>query len=144
MEMRMLDPDLSISPQIQVDDLPALQLAGIRAIICNRPDGEGPDPQPSFSQIAQEARRLGIEARYLPTIPNDVTDELGAAFGHLMDALPKPVLGYCRTGRRSATMWALSQAGRQSPKAILETTAKAGHDLASLTPRLDSPPHRKT
>lgn len=144
MEMHMLTPEFSISSQIQVDDLPALQRAGIRAIICNRPDGEGPDSQPSFSEIAQEARRLGIETRYLPTVPSNVTDELGAAFGHLMDELPKPVLGYCRTGRRSATMWALSQAGRQSATAILETATKAGHDLAALTPRLDTPPHRKT
>ena len=143
MELHTLNPDLSISSQIQIDDLPALQRAGIRAIICNRPDGEGPDPQPSFSQIAQEARRLGIEARYLPTVPSNVTDELGAAFGQLMGVLPKPVLGYCRTGRRSATMWALSQAGKQSLTAILETATKAGHDLAALTPRLDRPPQMK-
>lgn len=139
MEIRKLNPDLSVSPQIQPADLPALQQAGIRAIICNRPDGEGPD-QPPFSQIEQEARRLGIEAHYLPAVPEKVTDEQGAEFGRLLAELPKPALGYCRTGRRSVTMWALSQAGRQPAAGILETASKAGYDLAGLAPRLDKQP----
>lgn len=142
--MHTISSDLFISAQIQSDDLPALQRAGIRSIICNRPDGEGPDRQPSFSEIEQEARRCGIEVRYLPTVPSNVTDEQGAAFGQLLAELPKPVLSYCRTGRRSATMWALSQAGRQSPSAILETASTAGYDLAALAPRLDSNHHEGT
>lgn len=135
MEIRKLTSDLSVSSQIRPEDLPALQQAGIRAIICNRPDGEGPE-QPPFSQIEQEAHRLGIEARYLPTVPENVTDEQGAQFGQLMAELPKPVLGYCRTGRRSVTMWALSQAGKQPATTILETASKTGYDLAALAPRL--------
>jgi hypothetical protein len=58
MQLQRLTPDLAVSQQLQPDDMPALEQAGIRSIIYNRPDGEGPD-QPSFSQIQQEADRVG-------------------------------------------------------------------------------------
>ncbi|WP_224019988.1 beta-lactamase hydrolase domain-containing protein, partial [Burkholderia vietnamiensis] len=40
MNIRKLTDTLSVSPQIAATDLPALQAAGVRAIVCNRPDGE--------------------------------------------------------------------------------------------------------
>ena len=36
-----LSPELSVSAQIRPEDLPALAAAGYRAVVCNRPDGEG-------------------------------------------------------------------------------------------------------
>lgn len=135
MEHRALNQHLSIAPQLAPEDLPALRQAGFRAIICNRPDGESPD-QPAFSEIEQEARRLGMKAHYLPTVPQNVTDEQAAAFGALLDELPKPVLGYCRTGRRAATLWALSQADKMPLSEILQTGAGAGMDLTELAPRI--------
>ena len=135
MEYRELDQNLTIASQVQPDDLPGLKQAGFLTIVCNRPDGEGPD-QPAFSEIEKEARRLGMEAHYLPTVPQNVTDEQGAAFGALFNELPKPILGYCRTGRRTATLWALSQAGKKSVPEILESASRAGLDFSDLVPRI--------
>ncbi|MDE2296656.1 MAG: TIGR01244 family phosphatase, partial [Burkholderiales bacterium] len=109
MELHTLVPELSVAAQIAASDLAALHAAGYRAIICNRPDGEGAD-QPNYSEIAQAALGLGIATRYLPAVSGQVTDAEGAAFGALMRELPRPVLAYCRTGIRSTTMWALSEA----------------------------------
>jgi sulfide:quinone oxidoreductase len=47
------------------------------------------------------------------------------------------VLAFCRTGTRSTTLWALSEAGHLDPDAILATAAEAGYDLSALKPRLD-------
>ena len=58
MTIRKLTDTLSVSPQIAAADLPALHAAGIRAIICNRPDGEGPD-QPTVTEIRAAAAPLG-------------------------------------------------------------------------------------
>jgi len=63
MEFKRLTDDLSISPQIAVKDVAAIRAAGYRAIICNRPDGEGPD-QPTFVEIEAAAREQGIAAYY--------------------------------------------------------------------------------
>jgi len=136
MKFKQLSPDLAVSQQIQLEDIPALAQDGFRSIICNRPDGEGPD-QPAFNEIEREATRFGMEARYLPAAPDNVTDAHSAAFKQLMAELPKPVLGYCRTGRRSTSMWALSRAGEESPSRLLEAASQAGYDLGALAPRLE-------
>lgn len=135
MEVRQLTPGLSVAPQIFAADVPKLKQFGFRAIICNRPDGEGTD-QPLFAEIEQAAHALGIETHYLPAESGKVTDEQGKAFGEILAALPKPVLAYCRTGMRSTTMWALSQAGNMSLPSILEHAAKAGYDLGGVVRRI--------
>jgi len=135
MDHKALTPHLSVSPQILVSDLPALAQAGFKAIICNRPDGEGPD-QPSFQEIEAAAKQYGLQAQYLPAETGKVRDEDGKAFGQLLNTLPGPVLAYCRTGMRSTTMWALSQAGVTPLPQILEASQKAGFDMKPLVQRI--------
>lgn len=126
---------LSVAGQLQLDQLAALRDAGFRSIICNRPDGETPD-QPSFRQIDEQARQLCMQARYLPVVPGAISDEHGVAFGALLAELPKPILSYCRTGKRSATLWALSESGRQPVSDILAAAKGAGFDLGELAARI--------
>ncbi|WP_194711939.1 bifunctional protein tyrosine phosphatase family protein/NAD(P)/FAD-dependent oxidoreductase [Noviherbaspirillum soli] len=135
MDIRRLTPELSVSPQIVPADVPALQAAGYRALICNRPDGEGND-QPLFSEIEEAARACGIEAHYLPAESGKVSDGQGAVFGALMAMLPKPALAYCRTGMRSTTMWALSQSGRRPLPEIIDAASHAGFDLKGVVRRI--------
>jgi sulfide:quinone oxidoreductase len=135
MDIRPLTGELSVSPQIMAADLRAVREAGFKAIICNRPDGEGGD-QPNFSEIDLAARALGLQAHYLPAESGKVTDDQGVAFGALMAELPKPVLAFCRTGMRSTTMWALSQGGKMSLPQIIERAAQAGFDLKGVVRRI--------
>ncbi|WP_151446772.1 bifunctional protein tyrosine phosphatase family protein/NAD(P)/FAD-dependent oxidoreductase [Lacisediminimonas profundi] len=135
MEIRKLNDELSVSPQILMEDMAALKAAGFRAVVCNRPDGEGSD-QPLFSEIEDAARAAGLEAHYLPAEPGKVTDQQGTDFGSLLAGLPKPVLAYCRTGMRSATMWALSQSGKLPLTEILQTSSSAGYDLKAVVRRI--------
>ena len=135
MDIKTLTSNLSISPQVLVFEIQAIAQAGFKAIICNRPDGEGPD-QPSFKEIEQAANQYGLEAKYLPAESGKVKDEEGQAFGQLLHALPGPVLAYCRTGMRSTTLWALSQAGSTPLPHILEASQKAGFDMKALVQRI--------
>ncbi|KWC24117.1 NAD(FAD)-dependent dehydrogenase [Burkholderia ubonensis] len=135
MNIRKLTDTLSVSPQITAADLPALSAAGFRAIVCNRPDGEGPD-QPTVAEIRAAAAPLGIAVHDLPVDSGKVTDDQAARFGALIASLPAPVLAYCRTGTRSATLWALSQASLRPLNDIVATAAAAGYDLAGLAPRV--------
>ena len=139
MDIRTLTGELSVAPQILALDLKALADAGFKSVICNRPDGEAAD-QPNFDEIERAASQHGLHSRYLPAESGKVSDEQGAAFGTLMAELPKPVLAYCRTGMRSTTMWALSQAG-QSPQnvplpQIIERSSQAGFDLKGVVRRI--------
>jgi sulfide:quinone oxidoreductase len=135
MKIQHLAPGLSVSEQILPEQLAEVKAAGFRAIICNRPDGEGND-QPLFAEIERAARAAGIDAHYLPAESGKVTDEQGAAFGQLLAALPKPVLAYCRTGMRSTTMWALSQSGQQPLPQIVDAAKKAGFDMKGVVRRI--------
>ena len=135
MDIRHLASGLSVSPQLLAADLDTLKQAGYRAIICNRPEGEAAD-QTAFAAIQRRAQDLGMEAHYLPAESGKVTNAQGVAFGELFDRLPKPVLAYCRTGMRSTTMWALSQATRQSLPHILDAANKAGFDLKGVVRRI--------
>ena len=135
MAPKFLTPVLSVAPQISTADLPAIAQAGFKSIICNRPDGESAD-QTGYSEIESAAKVLGLEARYLPAETGKVSDEQSAAFGKLMDELPKPVLAYCRSGMRSTTMWALANAANLPLPGIIEAANRAGYDLKGLMRRI--------
>ncbi|MCF7768996.1 bifunctional protein tyrosine phosphatase family protein/NAD(P)/FAD-dependent oxidoreductase [Achromobacter pulmonis] len=135
MDIRPLTDVLSVSAQISALDLQSLREAGFKSIICNRPDGEGAD-QPNFGEIQRAAMAAGIEARYLPAESGKVSDEQGSTFGALMQELPKPVLAFCRTGMRSTTMWALSQAGQMDLPQIIERASRAGFDVKGVARRI--------
>lgn len=108
MNIRPITPDFSVSPQILPSDLPRLKEKGFRAIICNRPDREEPG-QPSFAEVAAAAAAVGIKARHIPVRPDAIGASDVAAFGRAIKELPGPVLGYCRSGGRSAAMWEKSR-----------------------------------
>lgn len=135
MSIRKLTAELSVAPQILPADLPALASQGFRTLICNRPDGEGAD-QPTHQELAAAAEALGMRLHYLP-VPSGKADEAtGRRFGALMSESPKPVLAYCRTGMRSTTLWALSQAGQRPTAELVQTAQEAGYDLSALAERL--------
>lgn len=135
MDVRQINTELSVTGQIGPSDIETLKGMGFRAIICNRPDGEGAD-QPLFNEIEKAAKEAGLSAHYLPAESGKVTDEQGQAFGALLATLPKPVLAYCRTGMRSSTMWALSSSGKQPLANIIEAAGKAGYDLKGVVRRI--------
>jgi sulfide:quinone oxidoreductase len=136
LDIRKITDALSVAPQIAVSDMPALRAAGFRAIVSNRPDGEDGD-QPSFAEIAAAARAVGLEAHHVPVQSGKVGDKDVAAFAAVMADLPRPVLAFCRTGTRSATLWSLAQAaGNTSLPDILAATKAAGYDLSGVARRI--------
>jgi sulfide:quinone oxidoreductase len=136
MDLKKINSQLSVSPQILAADVAALAKQGFRSIICNRPDGEGAD-QPLFAEIEKAANKAKLEVRYLPVVPGRVQDADAIAFASAMDELPKPVLAYCRTGTRSATLWALDQGAHGTPLAdVLSATRQAGYDMSGVVRRI--------
>lgn len=127
--------NFSVSPQVNVADIAALKAAGVRAIICNRPDGEGSD-QPSFAEIEKAANHAGIETVYLPVGTKAISDAEVSAFSDALEALPGPLLAYCRTGTRSATLWSLHESGKRDLSEILAATKAAGYDMSGAARRI--------
>lgn len=136
MQVKTIDVTISVSEQLNAGDVAALAKSGFRSVICNRPDGEGAD-QPAFAEIAKAAEKAGLAAAYLPVITGKVSDADAESFAKLLQTLPKPVLAYCRSGTRSATLWSLAQAasGKSLPE-ILAATKAAGHDMSAVARRI--------
>ena len=137
MTIKALSPNLSVSPQIAPAQIAAAASAhGFRSIICNRPDGEESD-QPNCADIEGAARDFGLEFAHIPVSGKDFTRESVAAFAAALENLPKPVLAFCRTGTRSAVLWALSNNGSLTADERIRTGARAGYDLEPWRARME-------
>lgn len=136
MDLRRITDGYSVSPQIAPEDLPRIAEAGIRTVICNRPDDEVP------VELQSTALRIATEAAGLVFVDNPVThaDLDAPRIERQVDAMAQsdgPVLAYCASGNRSSILWALSRAGRMSADEIIEATTRAGYDLSRLRPILE-------
>ncbi len=125
-----------MAPQLDEAEFGTLAALGYKAVINNRPDGESAD-QPAGAVLEAAARRHGLAYRHVPVISGRLSDDDVAAFAEALSALRGPVLAFCRTGTRSATLWALSEAVRLDADVVLRTTQAAGYDLSAMRPRLE-------
>ena len=137
MDIKTIAPDFSVSPQLTAQDVGVAASRGYRAILINRPDGEASE-QPDHEEISAAAERHGLDVRFIPVTSGDITRADVLNFATAMRELPAPVLAYCRTGTRSVSLWALSQAGHMSADSILKTASDAGYDISGLKDRLSA------
>ena len=135
MKLANLAEGVLISDQIFAEDLKQIAAQGIKTIICHRPDGEGAD-QPNFEEIQKAAKKLKITAHYLPVVAGKISDDDVAAFAKIFAEAEQPALGYCRTGMRAASLWALSHGNSLGLAKVLSAGKEAGYDLSGLTERI--------
>ena len=107
MQTRNLAEKLSVSSQLTPSDLSAAADQGFRSIINNRPDAEVSD-QPTSAEMEAAAAALGLGYRHIPVAPGQIHDEDIAKFNDALAELEGPVLAFCRSGTRAASLWALS------------------------------------
>lgn len=135
MDIRKIDDDISVAPQITPEEVAEAARLGFRTLVANRPDAEEAG-QPAMAAIETAAREHGLRWVYLPVESGNILDSDVDAFAPMYDEAEKPVLAFCRSGTRCTVLWALSQARRHPPEALLHKAASAGYDLRALTPRL--------
>ena len=136
MELRKITDTYSVSPQIDMADLPLIAQAGFKRVICNRPDAEIP-PSHHAEAMAAAAREAGLDFQILPLTHQTMTPENVALQRSFIDDADGPVLAYCASGTRSTICWALGQAGEMPADQILGQAAEAGYNLEQLRPALE-------
>ncbi len=136
MEIRPITPRYAVSPQITVEDVPAIAAAGFVKVICNRPNSEVPPDQQSDA-IGQAVRDAGLEYEVLELTHQTMTPENVARQRDMAENCSGPVLAYCASGTRCSVVWAFGQCDRLSTDDILDATSKAGYALDNLRPALN-------
>ena len=130
-DIKRVNDEFSVSAQITPDDVQTLADAGVKSVICNRPDGEAAD-QVNVTEIETAASKAGIDVVYLPVVSGSVNDMDISGFLSAIERLPKPIHAYCRTGTRSITLWSFYQRRLGVPQAqLLATAQRCGYDLSN-------------
>jgi uncharacterized protein (TIGR01244 family) len=137
MDMRQITPRFFAAPQISPEDMPQIAAAGIKRIICNRPDIEVP-PSHQIKAIEASALQAGLEFAARPLTHHTMTPDVIAENYHLMTDCDGPVLAYCASGTRSTIAWALAAAREMSADDIISAARAGGYDLSNLRPTLEA------
>ncbi|ENN88566.1 protein of unknown function DUF442 [Rhizobium freirei PRF 81] len=137
MDIRRINDSISVSPQITPQDAHELIRLGFKSIISNRPDGEEAG-QLTAQAVCMAAEGAGLEFRHIPVVASSIGDRDITLFAEAMKQLPKPVLAFCRSGTRAATLWALSEAPTRGADIVLAAAKSAGYDLERFRARLQS------
>ena len=131
MDLRPLDYAVSVAPQLEPSDMAFLAATGVTTIVCNRPDAEVPtELRAPAMQAAAEA--AGMAFVYNPVAMPHLTMDAVEEQADAIDGADGGVVAYCRSGTRSAVLWALASAGRMPADDILARTAAAGYPLEEL------------
>jgi uncharacterized protein (TIGR01244 family) len=135
---RKIDDTILVSPQIGPGDLAEAAALGVRQVVNNRPDDEEPG-QPDGATVAQAAASAGLAYAAIPVTHAGFSHAQVDAMVAALENADGPVLAYCKSGTRSAYLWALARAKMgDHPAALIEKAADAGYDLRPIRPMLDA------
>ncbi len=132
-----ITPNFAVAGQLDAEDFPEIARLGFKTVINNRPDGEEDGQLPSHAAAAH-ALKSGLAYRYIPSGKLDLfSDPVVDAAENAISAGSGPVLAYCKSGTRSAIVWAAASARTQAPGEVLTLLANAGFDFDFLSDELE-------
>ena len=137
MAILKLAENLYISPQLTEADAAEAARLGIRSVICNRHDSEE-ESQPDYALVQDWLAAVGITEAAQPLTAAEINARDAEMFHLLFTASDKPVLAFCRTGTRSALLWAMHAVRSGTTVAdALAAAQNAGVDLSKFAAKLE-------
>lgn len=130
MQAKKIHHKLSVSAQIVPEDYAHLAASGVRAVINNRPDNEDPGQIPA-AEAAKFAAKHGLDYHHIPITTAEIPAEAVKRFGEVLESASGPVHAHCRSGTRSALLWALHQvqSGKMTVDEACAAASTHGFDL---------------
>jgi sulfide:quinone oxidoreductase len=127
-----LAPGISAAGALDQGAIAALAAAGVRTIVNNRPDGEDRGQLPAAEARAVAAAH-GVAYHHIPVTGPSLSKADVDAFAAVLASAEQPLVAHCRSGTRSALLWALARLGAgDDPAALIATAARYGIDIAAL------------
>lgn len=124
-----LSADVTVASQPDLSEFRDIAAEGYVALINNRPDGEDPT-QPGSEAEEAAADEAGLAYAHIPMGP--VTDATVRHFQSVVKGAAGPVLVHCRSGTRSANLWAIGEVldGRMAAADLGPLSRQIGLDLS--------------
>lgn len=104
-QVQQLSADVCVAAQLEPAAMAWAAQNGFKSVINNRPDFEGGPDQPTSAVMEASARAAGLQYAFLPVNGAYQSPEEIARFADLLQALPKPILAFCRSGARSGKLY---------------------------------------
>lgn len=127
-----------VTEQINETQLSEIKARGFRTVVDLRPDGEAAD-QPSSTVVARAAQASGLGFSYIPVPHGDIPPTAVDVLDQALAQSDKPLLLYCRSGRRAVRTWALAEASRPGgldAAAIQSAVRTAGQSADDLSAQI--------
>ncbi len=135
---RKINDQVSVSPQITLDQIEAAKAEGVTLIINNRPDGEEP-AAPQSADIEAAAKAAGLDYVAIPISHSGFSAPQVDAMIKALEGAEGKTLAYCRSGTRSTLLWSLAQAKKGvSPDEIARLAGNAGYDITPIRAMVDA------
>jgi uncharacterized protein (TIGR01244 family) len=134
---RKLTDRIFVAPQIDTDAITEAKNLGVTLVINNRPEDESADQTPG-ADIEAAATEAGMDYVAIPVTHAGFAEWQVTAMADALEKADGKTLAYCRSGTRSALLWALARASKGDHPAVLaEQAADAGYDLSPVTAMMD-------
>lgn len=126
-----LSDKVFIAPQPDLAQFADLAGAGFKAVISNRPADEQPG-QPSPAAEGEAAAAAGMAFHHIPVTTATITEADVRAFQKAVAATDGPVFAHCKSGLRSASLYAIGEVldGRLSREELPARGRAWGIDLS--------------
>lgn len=133
-----ITPGFAVAPALDPADFTRVAELGFRTVINNRPDAEEKG-QPQSGELRAHAESHGLAYRHVPARKSDIfTDPVVEGMADALQSAQGPILAHCKSGLRSAIVWAAASARGIPVDQILEALAAAGFDLGFIRDDLES------
>ncbi len=138
-----ITPTFAVTSVLAPEDFATVAALGFKTVISNRPDGEDADQLPA-RVAAAHAWRQGLKFAHVPAGKLELfTDQVVEGMADTLRRAPGPILAHCKSGLRSAIVWAAASARSQPVDCVLAALAVAGFDLDFLRDDLDRQADRR-
>jgi uncharacterized protein (TIGR01244 family) len=105
-----VNEEFAVAAQLHAEHMQAAAAQGFRSIINSRPDGEAGPDQPSNASLEAAAKAAGLAYVFIPIPPGSQTEADILAMQAALKTLPRPMLGFCRSGTRVKRLYDLALA----------------------------------
>jgi sulfide:quinone oxidoreductase len=131
-----LDAGLAIGPAPAPESLAALHAAGYRTLVNNQPDTDQ-DLAATSAEMAAAAAAAGLDYVHIPVEGRNPLEKDVRAFARALDRLPRPIFAFCRSGGRSAALWAMARVREHDTETLIARCREVGFDVSGLRAKMD-------